>query len=72
MNQDTKSLIPAPRAAHIFGITPQTLHKWRKKGHLLTVQLPNGRYAVPESEVTRILQPTTVEVMESDYVGGGR
>lgn len=47
--------LPFTHAAHDFGVTPATLHAWRRRGHLIAVKMPNGRYMVPASEVRRIL-----------------
>ena len=54
-----QNIIPAPQAAQHLGITPQTLHTWRKKGYILASQLPNGRYGVSVAEIDRIISTAT-------------
>lgn len=53
MNQNRESLSTA-QAAERIGITTPTLHRWRKVGHILAVELPNGHFRIPVSEVERI------------------
>ena len=45
--------------ADILQVHPDTIHAWRKRGYILTVQLPNGRHAVPRSELDRLLAGTS-------------
>lgn len=46
--------VPAARAAMLLGITPKTLHAWRRRGYILAIELPNGRFSVPASEIERL------------------
>lgn len=56
-NTDTLATTDASRT---LNITTQTLHNWRKRGYIAAVQLPNGRYRIPLSEVERLLTPKQV------------
>lgn len=42
-------------AARLIGVIPDTLRKWRAKGLVDAVELPNGTFKVARSEVERIL-----------------
>lgn len=46
--------VPAARAAMLLGITPKTLHAWRRRGYVLAIELPNGRFSIPASEIKRL------------------
>ena len=46
-------------SADILNVHPDTLHAWRKRGYVLTVQLPNGRHVIPRSELDRLLAGTS-------------
>lgn len=46
--------IHAARAARLLGITTKTLHAWRRRGYILAIELPNGRFSIPASEIERL------------------
>jgi len=42
--------------AHTLYLKGRFLWKWIKGGKIKAVNLPSGRYRIPESEIVRILQ----------------
>lgn len=59
------ALSPIAQAAQALGITPATLHDWRRRGWILCTQLPNGRYLVPQSEIDRLTATEGAQVVAS-------
>jgi predicted site-specific integrase-resolvase len=47
-------LLKPSDAARKFGVATTTIHVWRRRGHILAVKLPNGRYGIPQSEIERL------------------
>ena len=44
-------------------VTPRSVHNWRIEGRILAVKLPNGRYLIPKSELTRIMEVGNGEIV---------
>lgn len=54
MSKPEKNLVRPSEAARTIGITTQTLHAWRRRGYVVAIALPNGRFGIPTEEVTRL------------------
>lgn len=51
---DKHLLLSVSQAAAILGVTPRTIHAWRTRGYILAVELPNGRFLIPQAEIDRL------------------
>ena len=47
-------MVPLGQAARQLGVSPDTLRRWHRQGHLIAIKLKSGRYLVPISEVRRL------------------
>jgi predicted site-specific integrase-resolvase len=53
--RDKQTVILKPSdAARQIGVATSTIHVWRRRGQILAVELPNGRYGIPQSEIERL------------------
>ena len=52
--------------AKLIGVSFRTLQRWLYSGKIIAVKMPNGRYRIQESEITRILETMKREIEEID------
>lgn len=48
-------LLSPREVCRLLGISYITLWRWIRQGRIRAVKLPSGRYAIPRSEIERIL-----------------
>ena len=63
-----ESQLSIPEVAKLLKVSTVTVHNWRIRGHLKAVRLPNGRYRVLESEVSRLLGNPSGERVLGEHV----
>jgi len=56
MNNAGERLLRPKEVCRILGVSYPTLRRWIKKGWIRAVQMPSGKYRIPESEVRRFLE----------------
>jgi excisionase family DNA binding protein len=52
----TETFVSAKEAAEILGVSKWTLYRWRKRGWIIGVVLPNGTIRIARSNLDRILE----------------
>jgi len=54
------------KAAELLGVTTQTLRNWDNAGKIRAIRTPGNQRRIPESEITRILNPTDVDLVKTE------
>jgi putative resolvase len=54
ITHDVGEFLTPPQLARMLGITATTVREWRRRGYIHAHRLPNGRYAIPSSEIERL------------------
>ena len=53
------------KAAELLGVTTQTLRNWDNAGKIQTIRTPGNQRRIPESEITRILNPMVNDITKA-------
>jgi len=54
------------KAAELLGVTTQTLRNWDNAGKIQTIRTPGNQRRIPESEITRILNPMERDISKAE------
>ncbi|MGO1400951.1 MAG: helix-turn-helix domain-containing protein [Flaviflexus sp.] len=55
----TARLLTTTDVAEILQVSRSTVLNWCRDGRILAIRLPSGQYRVPQTELDRILTPTS-------------
>ena len=55
MTTEMEELVSVKEAAKALGISKCSLYRWRKRGWIAGIMLPNGTIRIPQAALDRIL-----------------
>jgi predicted site-specific integrase-resolvase len=55
VTETAETFVPAKEAAKILGVSTCTIYRWRRRGWIDGVTLPNGTIRIPNGAIERIL-----------------
>jgi len=66
----SERLLSTAEVARALQVSRNSVTGWISRGQITAIQLPSGQFRIPESEVTKVLEPLeTLEHRESTPVG---
>ena len=66
----SERLLSTAEVARALQVSRNSVTGWINRGQITAIQLPSGQFRIPESEVTKVLQPLeTLERREFSPVG---